>query len=93
MSEAVPTTNQVKATELVASLQTSHPDTLGKINKNRAVTLTQSLFSELKTQIATAAPGRINVRGLGLFVITEKTITKDDGTEEVRRRVVFRVKK
>jgi len=92
MPEAKEPPQLIKTAELVKTAKANHADAFGKTNDKRGLAIANALFAELKNLIAEAGPGSINVRGLGKFAISEKTVTKD-GEEKTRRRVVFRAGK
>ncbi len=92
MPEAKQKPTQLNVAELIQSAKATNADAFGKINDKRAATIANALFDELKKHLAEAEAGSINVKGLGRFTITQKTIMKD-GEEKSRRRVIFRAGK
>lgn len=92
MPEAKQKPQQLNVADLVKAAKASDTEAFGKINDKRAATIANALFDELKKHLAEAEAGSINVKGLGKFVVTQKTATKD-GQEVSRRRVIFRASK
>jgi len=92
MPEAKQKPTQLNVAELIQSAKATNADAFGKINDKRAATIANVLFDELKKQLASTETGIVNVRGLGKFIIAQKTVTKD-GEEKTRRKVAFRASK
>lgn len=81
----------MKIKEMVLGILSSD-EKLQDIPENRAVKLVQTALAEILREIEDTDEGRVNIQGLGVFIV--KQIEKDDGegAKSAQKRIAFRSK-
>jgi hypothetical protein len=79
----------MKLSEIVEAAKATHPKLFNGLDEKRAAHLASALLGAAGKQIAETADGRIDLEGLGRFIVKKVEVTKD-GKKVERKRIVFK---
>jgi hypothetical protein len=81
----------MKLNELVAAAKAGRPKLFAGLDDKRIARLAQAILTQAGQHVAAAKEGKLELEGLGRFVVKQAEVTKE-GVKVLRKRIVFRPK-